>query len=59
MTASELARELRVSVRWLKRAADDGLLPHVKAERTYLFDPAVVVAALGRLAADRKAATNG
>ena len=37
-----MARRLRVSVRWLRSEAEAGRLPHVKAERQYLFDPEAV-----------------
>ncbi len=37
-----MARRLRVSVRWLRHEAEAGRLPHVKADRTFLFDPDAV-----------------
>jgi hypothetical protein len=37
-TISHLARRLRVPVRWLRAEADAGRLPHIRAERQFLFD---------------------
>lgn len=37
-----MARRLRVPVRWLRAEAEAGRLPHVKAERQFLFDPETV-----------------
>lgn len=37
-----MARRLRVPVRWLRTEAESGRIPHVKAERVYLFDPDTV-----------------
>jgi hypothetical protein len=37
-----MARELGVSVRWLRSEAERGALPHVKADRGLLFDKATV-----------------
>ena len=37
-----MARRLRVPVRWLRAEAESGRIPHVKAERVYLFDPDTV-----------------
>ena len=39
LPAGLMARRLRVPVRWLKAEADAGRVPHVRAERAYLFDP--------------------
>jgi hypothetical protein len=36
------ARRFRVPVRWLRAEAEAGRIPHVKAERVFLFDPDVV-----------------
>lgn len=38
MTLTELARRLRVPVRWLRQEADAGRLPHVKAGSQRLFN---------------------
>ena len=37
-----MARRLRVSVKWLKSEADAGRIPHIRADKTYLFDPQAV-----------------
>lgn len=37
-----MARRLRVSVKWLRAEADAGRLPHVRADRAFLFDPDAV-----------------
>lgn len=39
---SEMARQLGVSVKWLRAEADRGALPHVKTDRGMLFDRATV-----------------
>jgi len=49
VTDSQLARILRVSVRWLRAEAEAGRLPCVRAERRFLFNHDVIV----RLLADR------
>lgn len=41
-----MARRLRVHVRWLRAEAEAGRIPHVRAERAILVDPAAVEAAL-------------
>lgn len=37
-----LARELKVTVGWLRAEADAGRLPHVKAGKRYLFNTEAV-----------------
>jgi len=37
LTAGEMARRLRVPVRWLKAEAEVGNIPHLKAESVLLF----------------------
>lgn len=39
---SQLARRLRVPVRWLRAEAEAGRLPAVRAERQFLFDAETV-----------------
>jgi len=46
LDAGATARLFRVPVRWLKGEADAGRLPHIRAERAYLFDPVAVEAVL-------------
>jgi hypothetical protein len=41
-TLSLLARRLRVPVRWLRTEAEAGRLPHIRAERQFLFDAETV-----------------
>ena len=52
LTDSQMARTLRVNVRWLRSEAQAGRIPAVRAERRYLFNPEAVV----RTLADRAAA---
>ena len=37
-----MARHLRVSVKWLRAEAEAGRVPHLKADKVLLFDPATV-----------------
>jgi hypothetical protein len=37
-----MARRLRVPVKWLRAEAEAGRLPHVRADRAFLFDPDAV-----------------
>jgi hypothetical protein len=37
-----MARRLGVSVRWLRAEAEAGRIPHVRAERIFLFDSETV-----------------
>ncbi len=39
---SQLARRLRVPVRWLRAEAEAGRLPAVRAEKQFLFDAETV-----------------
>lgn len=41
-----MARQLRVTQRWLRDEADAGRLPHIKAGKRYLFAADAVEAAL-------------
>jgi len=45
-----MARRLGVPVRWLKAEADAGRIPHLRAEKVYLFDPQVVFDLLAKRA---------
>ena len=51
ITDSQLARILRVSVRWLRDEAEGGRLPCIRAERRFLFNRQAVVSALAERAA--------
>jgi hypothetical protein len=51
ITDSQLARVLRVSVRWLRAEAEAGRLPCVRAERRLLFNREAVVKTLSDRAA--------
>lgn len=42
----ELARSTRLPAAWLRREADEGRLPCIKAGRIRMFDPEAVKAAL-------------
>jgi hypothetical protein len=37
-----MARRLRVSVKWLREEAAAGRIPHLQADRAFLFDPDTV-----------------
>jgi hypothetical protein len=37
-----MARQLRVSVGWLRAEAEAGRIPHLKADKVLLFDPETV-----------------
>lgn len=37
-----MARTIGVPVHWLKREAEAGRIPHLRADRVYLFNPEVV-----------------
>lgn len=55
-----MARRLRVPLRWLKAEADAGRIPHVRAEKAYLFDPdSVERVLLDRARAPEQQAMNG
>ena len=41
-----MAARLRVTAKWLRAEAEAGRLPHVKADKVFLFDPEAVEAAL-------------
>lgn len=49
-----MARYLGVPVGWLKSEADAGRIPHLKAGRSYLFNPEAVEAVLAKRAAEPK-----
>jgi hypothetical protein len=51
LTDSQLARILRVNVRWLRSEAEAGRIPSVKAERRFLFNRAAVEQVLAERAA--------
>ena len=42
VTASAMARRLRVTLRWLRAEAEAGRLPCIRAEKQLLFDADVV-----------------
>ena len=46
LTTGPMARWLRVPVKWLKAEAEAGRIPHVKADKVFLFNPQAVEAAL-------------
>ncbi len=37
-----MARYLRVPVKWLREEAEAGRIPHLKADKVFLFDPETV-----------------
>jgi len=42
LTLGAMARRLGVETKWLRGEAEAGLLPHVKAGKTLLFNPRAV-----------------
>ena len=46
-----MARQLRVTARWLRAEAEAGRVPCLKAEKRYLFAPAIVERVLAERAA--------
>ena len=42
MKTGPMARELGVTVAWLKAESDAGRIPHIKAGKRYLFEPEAV-----------------
>jgi len=52
LTDSQMARTLRVTVRWLRAEADADRIPCVKAERRYLFSRQAVLRALAERAGE-------
>ena len=58
VTDSQMARKLRVNVRWLRSEAEAGRIPAVKAERRFLLNPEAVLRTLADRAA-RQADTEG
>jgi hypothetical protein len=42
LTTSAMARRLRVPVRWLRAEAEADRIPHVQAEKIFLFDAIAV-----------------
>ncbi len=52
LNAAALARFLGTSTKWIKQEADAGRLPHVKADRQYLFDREAVESVLLKRAAE-------
>ena len=49
------ARRLGVTSKWLKREADEGRVPSLKADSRYLFDLDAVTSALSKRAAGESA----
>ncbi|MDB5311930.1 MAG: hypothetical protein JWO38_6132 [Gemmataceae bacterium] len=52
LTLPQAARRFRVTLTWLKRQAEAGTLPHLKAGSRFLFNPAALADALARMAAE-------
>jgi len=46
-----MARRLRVTTAWLREEAEAGRVPHLKADKRYLFAPAAVERVLSERAA--------
>jgi len=57
LPANQMARYLGVPVSWLKSEADAGRVPHLKAGKSYLFNPEAVEAVLAKRAAGAQEAT--
>lgn len=54
LTDSQMARILRVSLRWLRAEAEAGRIPAVKAERRFLFNRTAVERTLTDRAAQER-----
>jgi len=50
------ARRFRVSVKWLREEAEAGRVPHIRADRAFLFDPEAVERVLLERAQPKKGA---
>ena len=60
LTLGAMARRLGVESKWLREEAASGRLPHVKAGKTLLFDPATVERILlGRAGQQRRQLLSG
>jgi len=59
VTDSQMARILRVTVRWLRAEAEAGRLPCVRAESRLLFNRAAVVETLSNRAASEYISAEG
>jgi excisionase family DNA binding protein len=57
-SASDAARRLGVPEAWLKREAQAGRVPHIRAGRRILLDPQAVEAALAERAAQAVGGSN-
>ena len=51
LTDSQMARVLRVNLRWLRAEAEAGRIPALRAERRFLFNQEAVLRALAGRAA--------
>jgi hypothetical protein len=56
LSLARMARRLGVTQRWLKDAADQRVVPCLKAGSRYLFSPVAVESTLAELAAGREGA---
>lgn len=57
LSTGRMARRLGVSQCWLKRQAEDGIVPCLKAEKRFLFNPVAVQEALASKAAKSEVRT--
>lgn len=54
LTLPRMARRLGVTVGWLRAEAEAGRVPHLRAGKRFLFNPAAVQQVLAARAADAK-----
>jgi excisionase family DNA binding protein len=50
LTDHQLARRLRIPLKWIREQVRAGNLPHLKIGRRVLFNPGAVEAAIARMA---------
>lgn len=59
LTVGQMARQLRVPVRWLKAEAEAERVPHLKADNVLLFEPETVEEVLVQRAREALPVTAG
>jgi hypothetical protein len=59
LNLARMARRAGVTAQWLRDAADQGIVPSLRAGRRYVFNPEAVTAALSRLAAESSSSNEG
>lgn len=52
LSSYELSERLRIPAGWIRQQAKAGHIPHLRAGRRMLFNPAAVIAALAQMASE-------